>query len=203
MLLYKKESAFIVHLYKEEIMATKITLQCLLSSPMMKTETLFTTSVGMTNRLSSINIMDIPDIEKWLKGEELLVIGKFMKSHFNKTFIEELKHRHVGAILSKKKYRPFLTEDMIDLLRYYNIPLILIDNHFSWSDVTITFQEVQIAKNSQALIESEYFIKQIIQYFSDNHSLNNLCQIVYETTKLSIAIVNQDMNLIDHSNDWS
>ncbi|WP_236560412.1 helix-turn-helix domain-containing protein [Streptococcus halichoeri] len=184
-------------------MSTKIRVASLLDLPIFQQATHFTTPEGLENELQSVNIMDVSDIDNWLMGAELLIIGKFMTSHFTKTFIESLKHHRVGAIVSKKKYRPYLSDDKIDLLRYYQIPLFLIDNHHSWSDVIIAFQEAEIAHSTKSLIESEHFIKQVIHYFSDTHSINNLCQIVYETTNLSTAILSKQIALIDASDDWS
>ncbi|GGE25088.1 helix-turn-helix domain-containing protein [Streptococcus himalayensis] len=184
-------------------MLSNLTVKSLESSDIMISADIFSTKLGMEKQLKSVNIMDVSTIADWLNGGELLIIGKFMTSHFTKNFIEILKNKNVSAILSKKKYHKYISEDIIDLLRYYDIPLILIDNDFSWSDVIIAFQKAELVQNSKALIESEKFIKQIIRYFSRNHSLNNLCQIVHETTGLSLAIVGKTLEVIDSSNDWS
>lgn len=183
-------------------MNSNITLQQLLNATLFQNADYYTTDKGLTNHITAINIMDTLDIDRWLSKGELLVIGNFMKHYFDRPFIDTLNRHKVGAIISKKKFRHCISEDIIELLRYYNIPLILIDNQYAWRDVIIAFQEAEIAQKTQSLAESEHFLKRTIQYFSNNHSLNKLCQVIYDTTGLSMALTNHKLELIDHGNDW-
>lgn len=183
-------------------MNPNMTLQQLLKLPLFDDAELFTTEKGITNPLKSINIMDTLEIDKWLGQDELLVIGNFIKHYLTRDFIDKLKQHKVSAIVSKKKFRHFINEGCIELLRYYNIPLILINNHYAWRDVIIAFQEAEITQKTRSLAESEHFLQHTIQYFSNNHSLNKICHIIYETSGLSIALTNHQLDLIDHSGDW-
>ncbi|WMB27970.1 PucR family transcriptional regulator ligand-binding domain-containing protein [Streptococcus didelphis] len=85
-------------------MDSSINLKLLLKTCLFKDAELFTTEKGLDNPISSINIMDLLEIEQWLTGNELLIIGNFMKKYFTREFIDKLRAQKISAILSKKSF---------------------------------------------------------------------------------------------------
>lgn len=171
---------------------------------LLKHETFLTADIicnkrSILNNVNTVTIMDIPDIVEWIHPKELIIMGRFMETHFDTEFIKQLADKGISGIISKKKFKKFVTEETIEASQHYNIPMIFVDNKFAWSEVTSTVQKLQSDKQVNILKETEMFHRMLLKYLRTNKGLNDLCSSIQEVTDLSIALADQNLNLIDQS----
>ncbi|MGO2082982.1 PucR family transcriptional regulator [Vagococcus sp.] len=183
-------------------MVNRISVKEMLKKELFNTSDLICTKKSFTNTIETVTIMDIPDIVNWVKENELIIIGRFMEYNFDVNFIKQLSQRNISGIITKKKFKQFISQSEIDAALHFNIPIILIDDDYAWSEVTTTVQELQFQKQLNIIKDTEKFHKTILNYLRDNHGLNDLCSSIYNVTNLSIAITDSRFNLLDASFDY-
>lgn len=86
-------------------MATTVTIKDLLKLKEFQTADIISTPVSLKKSVGVVTIMDLPTIDEWLKEEELLIMGFYMDTHFNRSFIEKLGNRNAAGIITKKKFK--------------------------------------------------------------------------------------------------
>ncbi|MDR0921115.1 MAG: PucR family transcriptional regulator [Lactobacillales bacterium] len=164
---------------------------------------LISTKNGLLNVVETVTIMDIPNMDDWVKKGDLLIIGLFLETHLTEKFLHRLHEKEIAGIITKKKFKHFLTPELIQLFHLYNIPIIIIEDKYSWSDVMTPIQRLIIEKQTISLRETEQFHQTIFRSLSDEQSLNNLCSAIYNVSGLSLAVVDENFNLLDSSFDFS
>ncbi|MGY3777820.1 PucR family transcriptional regulator [Isobaculum melis] len=183
-------------------MDKKTTIMELLKLDALKLSDLIATKKGLLNHVESVTIMDFPNIVEWVQRKELLIIGYFMETHFDEPFIAKLAEYQVAGIITKKKFKKWITPEMIALLSQYDIPVVLVEDKFSWSEITTPIQSLIIKKHTTLLRDTEKFYQAIINSLSDHQFLNDLCSAVYNVADLSLAITDYKFNLLDYSFDF-
>lgn len=108
-------------------MENKIRLKDLVTSNVFNNYCLATPKLSLDKEIESVTIMDVKGIEKWVHKDELLIIGDFARTEIDIEFIESLHQKDIAGIITKKKYKKYITSDNIDLFTFYKIPIILID----------------------------------------------------------------------------
>lgn len=184
-------------------MENKIRLKDLVTSNVFNNYCLATPKLSLDKEIESVTIMDVKGIEKWVHKDELLIIGDFARTEIDIEFIESLHQKDIAGIITKKKYKKYITSDNIDLFTFYKIPIILIDDFHPWSDVIISLKEITITHRTQLLKENEKFYQELISYVSTHSTETSLCNLVYKKIQLSSAIVDKNMCILDFSNDWA
>ncbi|MCZ3621697.1 helix-turn-helix domain-containing protein [Lactobacillus mulieris] len=184
-------------------MDNKIRIKDLVTSSVFNNYCLITADLSLDKEINSVTIMDIKGIEKWVHKDELLIIGDFAKTELNTQFIDALHQKGIAGIITKKKYKKYISSDNINLFTFYKIPIILIDDFHPWSDVIISLKEITIRHRTQLLKENEKFYQELISYVSTHSAETSLCNLVYKKIQLSSAIVDKNMHLLDFSNDWA
>lgn len=176
----------------------------LVHTKIMQSCDLIATEQGLCNVIKSATVMDIEDIEGWLHEGDVLLISRFMKTCFTDAFIDTLFRKKVSCIITQKKFRRYVTESKKHLLIRYNLPLIFTEDTVSWSDVIVMIQNLIIQNQTQYLAENQKFQNTIINYLSNRHSLNSLCEIVFDLTGMTLAIADYNLRIQDNSknNDW-
>lgn len=163
---------------------------------------IISTQQSLNKEISVVTIMDLPNIADWLKGNELLIIGYFMESHFNEDFIKQISYKGITGIITKKKFKKNITSNLIELLHEVNIPILIIEDKYSWSDIMTPIQSLIIKRQTFILKEAEKFHQAMIQTLSNQHSFHNLCTSLGQMTGFSLAIMDPSFHLLDFSNDF-
>lgn len=183
-------------------MDTNIIIRDLLKLEEFQLADIISTQKGLTKNVNLITIMDFPNIDDWVKKNELLIIGFFMETHFNETFVSKLADKEIAGIITKKKFKYCLTPQLIKQLHEANIPVIIVEDKYSWSDVMTPIQSLIIQRQTSMLYESEQFHQTMIQSLFNRQSINDLCSSVHNVTSLTLAIMDQNFNMLDYSYDF-
>jgi purine catabolism regulator len=186
-------------------MATTVTIKDLLKLKEFQTADIISTPVSLKKSVGVVTIMDLPTIDEWLKEDELLIMGFYMDTHFNRSFIEKLGNQNAAGIITKKKFKKNITPDLVNALQQANIPVLIVEDRYSWSDITAPIQSLIIRHQTTVLKETERFHQAMIHSLSNQHSFHDLCTTLHHMTGLSLAITDEQFRILDYSNDfdWS
>jgi purine catabolism regulator len=94
---------------------------------------------GLNNEITSVTVVDTPDIKHWLKGGELLLTNAYVfKDNVEQlvNIVSDIKHTGASALgIKLKRFVDTLPQDMISQANRCGIPLITIPVEYSWIDV--------------------------------------------------------------------
>lgn len=116
-----------------------ISLKEILESEELKGVKVVAGSKGLDRIVVNVNIMEVPDIEKWVKaGELLLTTGYAIKD--DKDALERLipllnSKRLAGLGIKPKRYLTGYTDEMIRTAESLDFPIIEFPQHMSYSDL--------------------------------------------------------------------
>lgn len=178
-----------------------INIQKFIHNDIFENASIFLNNISSQNEINSITIMDIQDISKWIIPQQALIIGEFMKSVVTKDFIKKLSQKKVSCVITKKKYYKFVKNNE-DYFSRYNIPVLIIEDKYSWSDVIVSYQNLIIEKQRKMLISSDKFQNLVFHYLKNQHSTRNLCSIIERVSDMSSAIMNQNFIIQDYSDNF-
>lgn len=183
----------------------EITIQDLLNTPQMLYCNAIKTAQGAENVIKSATIMDVEDIDNWLREGDILIVSRFMRTCLTPHFIHTLHQKKVSGIITHKLYQKYITDEQKSLLVEYHIPLIFIEDNIPWSNVIVLIQNLVINNQTQYLVENQNFQNSIINYLSNNYTPDSLCEIVHNLTQLTFALADYNLRIQDgsHNNDWT
>ncbi len=94
---------------------------------------------GIFNSITGITVFDAPDIDKWLRGGELLIGNAYIFRENQEAFITFLQRvREHGASAVGIKLDRFLgdiSQRILDTADEINLPLIVIPFSYRWADI--------------------------------------------------------------------
>ena len=154
---------------------------------------------ALSQKISSATIMDIEEILEWIHPHEIIIIGRFMEKSFNEDFIKKIHQLKVPAIISKKKFLKHFTDNLLCLMKQYDIPIIFVEDNLSWSDVILSIQDSIIESQTKKLIQIDTYYNQVISWLSNNLTFDSICQEFYKLTHHSLAILNESFYILDYS----
>lgn len=183
-------------------MSQTITIKDLLKLNEFQTADIIGTQESLTREVSIVTIMDMPHIEEWVKEKELLIIGFYMETVFDTSFIEKMAEKKIAGLITKKKFKKNITPELIKTMHRNHIPLLIIEDKYSWSDVMTPVQKLIIDQQTSVLKETRQFQKVIFKSLSNDHSFHDLCTAFHKIMGISIAILDVNYHLLEFSGDF-
>jgi len=94
---------------------------------------------GLDRIIESVNVMDAPDIVKWLKKNELLLTTAFVFKGYPEVLKDLIQRLHEGGCtalgIKVGRYWKEIPQDLIDAANQYNFPLIALPFEYTFSDL--------------------------------------------------------------------
>ncbi|HJD15215.1 MAG TPA: PucR family transcriptional regulator [Candidatus Enterococcus stercoripullorum] len=158
---------------------------------------------NLETEVTGINVMDTRDMKKWIKQGELIIVGgEYVKVFFEDKYLLEVIKK-ISGIITKKIYKEFISDRLVDLCIMHEVPIFFVDNFFSWSDIMSPIQSLIISNHSKVLQDVDIFYKKMLTTLSEKNSYKDMCEIFYELVGYSVAVIGSNFNLIDYSVDFS
>lgn len=180
-----------------------ITIKELLKNEPTKFEYILNGNVGMDNIISYITIMDIPTITKWLKSQELLISGVFLEESFNAEFINELAEKKCAGIVTKSKFTKKLDPQLVDLCTYFNLPIIIVPDYYSWAEIMNSTNLTIVKKYYENIDSMNRFHNQLIKSAVSNDSLDKLGDSIISALDIDLAILSNSLIPISVSENFN
>lgn len=135
----------------------------------------------------------------------MLLVAGFFENFCSEEFFRAMKHKEVSAIVTKYTYATAMNENLCALCEELCMPVIAVPIGASWSDIMIPITQL-IAKIQYELIyQSQQFHSMLMASLIRGDSVAQLCEKVYETFGLSVAVMNYDFSLAGYSSniEWN
>ncbi len=116
-----------------------VSLQELLSTPSLAGAKVIAGAAGLSRLVARLNVMEVPDIQAWVKPDELLLTtGYPLREHpqTTSTLIEDLDARGLAGIAIKLgRYLDGIPADMIAQADRLNFPIIELPDQVAFDDI--------------------------------------------------------------------
>ncbi|WP_071392797.1 PucR family transcriptional regulator [Bacillus tuaregi] len=157
---------------------------------------------NISRKVTSITIMDIANIDEWIKPYELLIAGNFFETVIDAEFIKRLSEKKCSGIITKNKFIKYISSEILTLSEMINFPIIIVSDEYSWSELITPITQQIIKLQQKIIIESDQFQSAIINSVLKNHSFDNMCTSISKAIGHSLAIINTYDEIIDASSDF-
>lgn len=132
-------------------------------------------TAGLDRDVSTVSVMDAPDIYKWMKGGEFLITSAYSikdKPGYIKTLIENLDRK--GAAAFGVKFGRFISEfpkEALEKAEELNFPIVHIPNEFAFTDVINPVLREVIDSQSKKMIYTENIHKIFTKMVLEDESI--------------------------------
>lgn len=151
-----------------------ISVKQILQLPALKALEIVAGHNGLENKVGNVTVMEVPDITKWLEGNDFLItslysVRKDIKLQCN--LIEELSESACSCIAVKTgQYVKEISEELKETADKCSIPLIKIPYNVHYSHIITSIMTAVLEEKNIDIIKEKY-IKDIIFDVYDDESL--------------------------------
>jgi PucR family transcriptional regulator, purine catabolism regulatory protein len=150
---------------------------------------------GLDNIISSVNVMEVPDIVKWVHPGELLVttmyplhndIAKIM------TLLPQLSNKGLAGIAIKPlRYIDAIPQSMKDDANRLGFPLLELPQDISFIDIILPITGKILELKTYELIRSETIHRQFLDLVLTGGGFNEIAKILHKLIKSPIYIIDR------------
>lgn len=128
----------------------------ILKYPSLENATVLAGKEGLHRQITSVNVLEAPDVENWGREGMILLSSLFALQEFQLDqwlhFFRKLHQLKIaGLILKIDRLVKQVPKDLIDCSNQYKIPLIEISSEVKYESITLDILSPIINKNSQLL----------------------------------------------------
>ncbi len=154
---------------------------------------------GLEQRITQVNVMEVPDIVDWVNAGEFLLTTAFsIKEDITvlKMLIPKLKEKGVVGIgIKMKRYVEKLPDDIIDIANIYKFPIIELPYKTSYTDIIMPVLTEIISRQTSMLIKVEEIHNELIGVMLRGGSLKEILEGISRTIGNTIAIKDEIFNI--------
>lgn len=169
-----------------------ITLEKLLTLDMLKGAKILAGSNGLNNRITKVNVMEVPDIIEWVsEGEFLLTTAYSIKDNIKVLLelIPKLNKKGVSGLgIKVGRYVNELPQNIIDLADKLSFPIIEVPFCVSHTDVISGILTEVINDHMNMLLKIEEFNNEVMNIMIKGGNLKEIAQKLFDNIGNSLAI---------------
>ncbi|MFB5664114.1 PucR family transcriptional regulator [Alteribacillus sp. HJP-4] len=147
---------------------------------------------GIENKLNYVTIMEVPDIVKWLKGNELLLTSLYPikdDKEAQRNLIRELHERGTSALAIKpNRFTEYIPYTILEAAEKYCFPVIEIPERISYLDILSPVMNSIFDRKVVLQEDIEEAYRLLNEVSLNESSINHLIHILTHLTKHNIAI---------------
>ena len=176
-----------------------VLVQNALELPCLKGTTIFSGQKGLHNEIEDINVIEIPDIESWLR-KNVLILTAFYAIKDDKQAQLKLVEKMIdvgvsGLIIDTEFYRGDLEADLLQLSNQFDFPIIELPRNRSYSDIIKPILSLLFEENQKSKAESlkKEFLNNLLGgvYTNDEDAHHEAERIGFELSDLEAVIAIQ------------
>lgn len=145
---------------------------------------------GLDENISTITVMDAPDIYNWMNGGEFLITSGYPFKDCPERFADlilKLKERNVGALGIKVcRFIKELPEIVIETSNRVNLPIIDIPDHYAFSDIINPGLTTLLNTQYEELLKCEKIHNEFIRMGIYNNEIDNVLERLQRFIKKDI-----------------
>lgn len=155
---------------------------------------------GLDQRITQINVMEVPDIVDWVHvGEFLLTTAFSIKEDITvlKRLIPRLKEKGVVGIgIKMKRYIEKLPDDIINTANKYKFPIIEIPYKASYTDIMMPVLTEIISRQTSMLMKVEEIHNELIRVMLRGGSFKEILEGISHTIGNTVAIKDEIFDVV-------
>ncbi|MFD1175412.1 PucR family transcriptional regulator [Paenibacillus puldeungensis] len=181
-----------------------ISVRDALSIEQLKEAQLKAGSSGLDREITTVTIMDIPEIVDWLNGGELVIAGVLFEQCFSRKLVDALMGKGIAGIVTKDKFTRMIPQELFEYCDEVGFPVILAPAYCNWGQIMNPILKHIVRKPYLMIEEGQKIHFTLMRAMLDGVSLSEICTKMHESTGLSHAIMDNDLYLIGFSSnfDW-
>ncbi|ATW27671.1 PucR family transcriptional regulator [Candidatus Formimonas warabiya] len=157
---------------------------------------------GLDNQILFVNIMEVPEVTRWMKGGELLVTAGFaFKDNPNsrKKLIYDLAQKHVAAFgIKPGQYFSEVPQDMIEYANEVGLPLLQLPPDAPYMDFMLPIFEILISGQLSQLKRHEQIHNCLLEALLSGGGFLSICQALYDLLGKPVYILDKSGNIINY-----
>ncbi|KUO79003.1 MAG: hypothetical protein APF81_16555 [Desulfosporosinus sp. BRH_c37] len=154
---------------------------------------------GLDNAIRFVNIMEVPEVTKWMKGGELLVSSGFAikdSSEDRRQLIYELAAKGVAAFgIKLGQYFLKIPDDILEYADEVGLPLIELPQDRPYMDFMVPIFENLINNQFAKLKKSEEIHNRMLEIVLGGNGLPSVCHVLVELVGNPVLIVDGNGDL--------
>lgn len=169
-----------------------ITLEKLLTLDTLRGSKILGGCKGLSNRITKVNVMEVPDIIEWVsEGEFLITTAYSIKDNINilLELIPKLNEKGVSGLgIKVGRYVKELPQNIIDLADELSFPIVEVPFCVSHTDVISVILTEVINDQMNMLLKIEKFNNEVMNIMIKGGDLKEIAQKLFENIGNSLAI---------------
>lgn len=176
-----------------------MTLDWLINSTELNNLKCVASKANLNNTISSVNILDNPDVIRWIKKDEfVLTTGYIFKDDpiVQVNIIRELKETGCCALgLKIKRFFETIPEIMIEEAERVGLPLIEVPFYYSFSEISkLVYNKIYSSELNENLLQYS-IINKLSSAFFENQGLSVMINELSHFINKSIIVADCDYNV--------
>jgi len=158
---------------------------------------------GLDNEITFVNIMEVPEVARWMKGGELLVTAGFPLKNdplLRERIIEELHAKGVSAFgIKPGQYFTSVPEDLISHADKVGLPLIELPSDVPYMDFMLPIFETLINNQLFQLKKAEEIHNTLIEVVLKGKGISDLCETIFSLIGNPTLIIDKSQNILGYA----
>lgn len=155
---------------------------------------------GLDRNITFVNIMEVPDVARWMKGGELLLTAGFAlkdEADLRRRLIIELAQKGVAAFgIKPGKYFDEVPADMIQCAEQVNLPLLELPRDVPYMDIMLPLFEIMINDQLYRLKKAEEIHHKLFEVILSGKGVAGIAQALAELVDNPVLIADSSGNLL-------
>ncbi|MGL5259041.1 MAG: PucR family transcriptional regulator [Lachnospiraceae bacterium] len=178
-------------------------LEWLLYNSSLKDLSLLTNTDCLNNAISSVNIMDDPEVVHWVKpGELVLTTGYIFVNNpeLQTTILQDLKIAGCPALCIKtKRYFDTIPEDLLAFSEKIKLPIIELPAKYTFADVTKLINNQLYQEKFQDMLNEQTLYNQLFNAYFEKKNTDEILDILSSFLSKSLFILTANYHCEWHS----
>lgn len=180
-----------------------MTVQEALNLPSLKGLEVVAGKSGLNRKISTVSVMDAPDIYKWMKGGEFLITSAYAIKddvEYLTSLVERLNEAGVAAFGVKvSRFIGHLPEKAIIKAENLGLPLISIHEDYAFTDIINPILYSIIDQQTGMLMQSEKIHSQFLDLAINGGGVEEIIQVLSGILEGPVAFIDTYFNKISCS----
>lgn len=160
---------------------------------------------GLDNEIKFVNIMEVPEVIRWLKGGELLATAGYAFKEdpvLRKSLIYNLARKKIAAFgIKPGQYLTEVPQDMIEYANQVGLPILELPSDLPYHEFMLPIFEILISNQLCQLKRSEEVHNRLLEVLLNGGGFASISQCLKDLVKNPVVILDQAGNSVAEAAD--
>ncbi len=162
---------------------------------------------GLARHISTVTVMEVPDIAQWLSGQELVLTSLYAlreRPDLRHSLVADLEAKGcAGLVVKTGNYLATVPAELIAAADQLGFPLIEIPVHVRYTDVITPVMESVLAEQSRILRHSDAVHRSLTQSVLAGGGMAAVCTLVGDYAGCRVALLDAGLRCVSAGADVS